>query len=32
MIGTKDLEITGITAEDEEVPVFFNGNFVLQLL
>lgn len=27
MIGTKDLEITGITASGEEVPVFRAGNF-----
>ncbi len=28
MIGTKDLEITGITFDGKEVPVFKNGNFV----
>lgn len=28
MIGSRDLEITGITAEGKEVPVFRNGNFV----
>jgi aminopeptidase len=28
MIGTKDLEITGITAEGKQIPVFKNGNFV----
>lgn len=28
MIGSPDLEITGITHEGEEVPVFRNGNFV----
>jgi len=27
MIGSSDLEITGITAEGKEVPVFRNGNF-----
>lgn len=27
MIGTPDLQITGITAEGEEIPVFRNGNF-----
>jgi aminopeptidase len=27
MIGTKDLEITGITEDDREVPVFRKGNF-----
>jgi aminopeptidase len=27
MIGTKDLEITGITHEGKEVSVFKNGNF-----
>ncbi|MDP4146850.1 MAG: aminopeptidase [Bacillota bacterium] len=27
MIGTKDLEITGITADGKEIPVFKNGNF-----
>ena len=29
MIGTRDLEITGITADGREVPVFRNGNFAL---
>lgn len=27
MVGTSDLEITGVTAEGKEVPVFKNGNF-----
>lgn len=27
MVGSRDLEITGITHEGEEVPVFVNGNF-----
>ncbi|EOD01216.1 aminopeptidase [Caldisalinibacter kiritimatiensis] len=27
MIGTEDLEIIGITADGQEVPVFKNGNF-----
>lgn len=27
MIGTEDLEITGITAEGKEIPVFVKGNF-----
>ena len=27
MIGSRDLEITGITAEGKKVPVFRNGNF-----
>ncbi|WP_139902495.1 aminopeptidase [Clostridium thermarum] len=27
MIGTKDLEITGITADGKEIPVFIDGNF-----
>ncbi len=27
MIGTKDLEITGVTASGEEIPVFKQGNF-----
>lgn len=31
MIGTKDLEITGITAEGEEIPVFTGGNFSFRL-
>lgn len=29
MIGSDDLEIIGITQEDEEIPVFKNGNFVI---
>ena len=29
MVGTKDLQIIGITAEGIEVPVFENGNFVI---
>ncbi|OPJ54835.1 aminopeptidase [Clostridium oryzae] len=28
MIGTEDLDITGITADGKEVPVFRKGNFV----
>lgn len=28
MIGTKDLQITGITADNREIPIFKNGNFV----
>lgn len=28
MFGTEDLEITGITATGQEIPVFRNGNFV----
>ncbi len=27
MVGTKDLNITGITKEGKEVPIFINGNF-----
>lgn len=27
MIGTKDLQITGVTKEGTKVPVFINGNF-----
>ena len=27
MIGTKDLEITGITADNEEIKIFENGDF-----
>lgn len=27
MIGTKDLNITGITKEGKEIPIFINGNF-----
>jgi aminopeptidase len=27
MVGTKDLNITGITYDNKEVPVFINGNF-----
>ena len=29
MIGSPDLQITGITAEGKEVPVFRNGNFAV---
>ncbi|HMM21192.1 MAG TPA: aminopeptidase [Selenomonadales bacterium] len=29
MVGTADLEITGVTAEGAEIPVFRNGNFAL---
>lgn len=29
MIGSEDLEITGITADGKEVPVFRNGNFAI---
>jgi aminopeptidase len=29
MIGTEDLEIMGITARGEEIPVFRNGNFAV---
>jgi aminopeptidase len=29
MFGTKDLQITGITADGREVPVFKNGNFAI---
>lgn len=29
MVGTKDLEITGITEDGKEIPVFKNGNFAL---
>jgi leucyl aminopeptidase (aminopeptidase T) len=28
MVGTKDLEIDGILASGEKVPVFRDGNFV----
>jgi len=28
MIGSEDLEITGVTGDGKEVPVFRNGNFV----
>jgi aminopeptidase len=28
MVGSRDLEITGIKADGKEVPVFRNGNFV----
>jgi len=28
MVGSRDLEITGITHDGEEIPVFRNGNFV----
>ena len=27
MVGTKDLQIIGITADGKEIPVFINGNF-----
>jgi len=27
MVGTKDLNITGITEDNQEVPIFINGNF-----
>ncbi len=27
MIGSKDLNITGITKDGKEIPIFFNGNF-----
>lgn len=27
MVGTKDLEITGTTADGKQIPVFVNGNF-----
>ena len=27
MVGTKDLNIIGITADNQEVPIFINGNF-----
>ena len=27
MVGSEDLQITGITAEGKEIPVFKNGNF-----
>ncbi len=29
MIGTKDLEITGVTASGTEIPVFRHGNFAI---
>ena len=29
MIGTRDLSITGLTADGREVPVFVQGNFAL---
>jgi aminopeptidase len=29
MIGTPDLEITGITSQGEQIPVFRNGNFAV---
>ncbi|BBB90606.1 MAG TPA: aminopeptidase [Methylomusa anaerophila] len=32
MIGTADLEITGVTAAGEEIPVFRNGNFAFERL
>lgn len=28
MIGTKDLSIIGITADNQEIPIFENGNFI----
>lgn len=28
MVGTDDLEITGVTADGREIPVFVDGNFV----
>ena len=28
MVGSPDLEITGITHDGKEIPVFRNGNFV----
>ncbi len=28
MVGTRDLSITGVTHDEQEVPVFVNGNFV----
>ncbi len=28
MIGTKDLSVTGITQDNEEIPIFVDGNFV----
>ena len=27
MIGSADLEITGVTRDGEEIPVFADGNF-----
>ena len=27
MVGSEDLEITGITHDGKEIPVFVNGNF-----
>jgi len=27
MVGSEDLEITGITHDGREIPVFVNGNF-----
>ena len=27
MVGTKDLNITGITKDGNEIPIFINGNF-----
>ena len=27
MVGTEDLDITGITEEGKEVPIFVKGNF-----
>ena len=31
MIGTKDLDILGITQDDKEIPIFKEGNFVTAL-
>lgn len=28
MVGTKDLNIMGITSDNKEIPIFINGNFV----
>ena len=27
MVGNKDLNITGITCDNKEIPIFINGNF-----
>ena len=32
MIGTKDLKITGITYDDEEIEIFENGNFSKKII
>lgn len=32
MIGTKDLKITGLTEEDEEIKIFENGDFTEEFL